>query len=62
VAIRNQIDRFSIAIDAIDRVDSLKVAGAHAKGKFKNKQITCLNYAYENGIDAPEILKWKWPY
>jgi xylulose-5-phosphate/fructose-6-phosphate phosphoketolase len=62
LAIRNQIDRFSIAIDAIDRVDSLKVAGAHAKGKFKNKQITCLNYAYENGIDAPEILKWKWPY
>src|ERR1700686_1588569 len=62
LAIRNQIDRFSIAIDAIDRVDSLKVAGAHAKGKFKNKQITCLNYAYENAIDAPEILKWKWPY
>jgi xylulose-5-phosphate/fructose-6-phosphate phosphoketolase len=62
LAIRNQIDRFSIAIDAIDRVDSLKVAGAHAKGKSKNKQITCLNYAYENGIDAPEILKWKWPY
>ena len=60
--IRNQIDRFSIAIDAIDRVPRLKVAGAHAKDKFKNEQIVCCNYAYENGIDKPEIVEWKWPY
>jgi xylulose-5-phosphate/fructose-6-phosphate phosphoketolase len=62
LAIRNQIDRFSIAIDAIDRVPRLKVAGAHAKDKFKNEQIVCCNYAYENGIDKPEIVEWKWPY
>jgi xylulose-5-phosphate/fructose-6-phosphate phosphoketolase len=61
LAIRNQVDRFSIAIDAIDRVPRLKVAGAHAKDKFKNEQIACCNYAYENGIDKPEIVKWKWP-
>jgi xylulose-5-phosphate/fructose-6-phosphate phosphoketolase len=29
--IRNQIDRYSIAIDALDRVPRLQVAGAHAK-------------------------------
>jgi xylulose-5-phosphate/fructose-6-phosphate phosphoketolase len=62
LAIRNEIDRFSIAIDAIDRVPRLKVAGAHAKDKFKNEQIVCCNYAYENGIDKPEIVEWKWPY
>jgi xylulose-5-phosphate/fructose-6-phosphate phosphoketolase len=61
LAIRNEIDRFSIAIDAIDRIPRLKVAGAHAKDKFKNEQIACRNYAYENGVDKPEIVKWKWP-
>jgi xylulose-5-phosphate/fructose-6-phosphate phosphoketolase len=62
LAIRNEIDRFSIAIDVIDRVPRLRVAGAHAKGKFRNEQIACQNYAYENGIDKPEIVNWKWPY
>jgi xylulose-5-phosphate/fructose-6-phosphate phosphoketolase len=62
LAILNQIDRFSIAIDVIDRVPKLEVAGAHAKDKFKNEQIACRSYAYENGIDKPEIVKWKWPY
>jgi xylulose-5-phosphate/fructose-6-phosphate phosphoketolase len=62
LAVRNQIDRYSIAMDAIDRVPSLQVAGAHAKEKFRNEQIACVNYAYENGIDKPELVKWKWPY
>jgi xylulose-5-phosphate/fructose-6-phosphate phosphoketolase len=60
LAINNQIDRFSIAIDVIDRVPKLKVAGAHAKEAFRNQQIDCLNYAHEQGIDRPEILNWKW--
>jgi xylulose-5-phosphate/fructose-6-phosphate phosphoketolase len=62
LAIQNQIDRFSLAMDVIDRVPRLKVAGAHAKEKFKNMQIECRNYAYEHGIDKPEILNWRWPY
>jgi xylulose-5-phosphate/fructose-6-phosphate phosphoketolase len=43
-------------------VGKLKVADAHAKDRFKDEQILCLNYAYENGIDKPEIVKWTWPY
>lgn len=62
LAIQNQIDRFSIAMDAIDRIPNLKVAGAHAKEKFKNMQIDCRNYAHEYGVDKPELLNWKWPY
>ncbi|HIK16609.1 MAG TPA: phosphoketolase family protein [Leptolyngbyaceae cyanobacterium M33_DOE_097] len=62
LAICNQIDRFSIAIDVIDRVPSLKVAGAHAKEKFLNEQIDCRHYAYEHGIDKPEIVNWKYPF
>ena len=62
LAIQNQLDRFSLAMDVIDRVPRLHVAGAHAKEKFRNRQIACQNYAYEHGIDPPEARDWKWPY
>jgi xylulose-5-phosphate/fructose-6-phosphate phosphoketolase len=62
LAIQNQIDRFSLAIDVIDRVPGLHVAGAHTKEKLRNMQIECQNYAYEHGIDKPEIDQWTWPY
>jgi xylulose-5-phosphate/fructose-6-phosphate phosphoketolase len=62
LAINNQIDRYSLAMDAIDRVPKLKVAGAHTKEQLKTMQIDCRNYAYEHGIDQPEIVNWKWPY
>src|SRR2546425_157706 len=61
LAIRNQIDRFSLAIDVIDRVPRLRVAGAHVKEKLRNIQIDCQNYAYEQGVDKPEIDQWTWP-
>ena len=62
LAIQNEIDRFSLVIDAIDRVPSLKVAGAHVKEKMRDLQIECRNYAYEHGIDQPEADAWVWPY
>jgi len=62
LAIQNQIDRFSIAIDVIDRVPQLMVAGAHVKEMLKDEQIACTNYAYEHGIDRPDVVNWKWPY
>jgi xylulose-5-phosphate/fructose-6-phosphate phosphoketolase len=62
LAIQNQIDRFSLAIDVIDRIPRLHVAGAHVKEKLRNMQIECQNYAYEYGIDKPEVDQWTWPY
>jgi xylulose-5-phosphate/fructose-6-phosphate phosphoketolase len=61
LAIQNQIDRFSLAIDVIDRVPKLRTTGAHAKEKFRNMQISAQAYAYEFGIDKPELDQWKWP-
>jgi xylulose-5-phosphate/fructose-6-phosphate phosphoketolase len=61
LAINNEIDRFSLAMDAIDRTPRLQKIGVHAKDRFRNLQIDCLNNAHENGIDAPEITGWKWP-
>ena len=62
LAINNEIDRFSLAIDAIDRTPRLQRIGAHAKERFRNMQIDCRTYAYEHGIDSPEITGWTWPY
>ncbi|MEI7468608.1 MAG: phosphoketolase family protein [Chloroflexota bacterium] len=62
LAMNNQIDRFSIAMDVIDRVPKLKVAGAHAKEKFKNAQIRCRNYAYEYGEDPPDVVDFRWQH
>jgi len=62
LAIQNQIDRFSLAIDVINRVPALRVAGAHTKEKLRNMQIECQRYAWEHGVDKPEADAWAWPY
>jgi len=62
LAIENEIDRFSIAIDVIDRTEKLRRIGAHAKEKYRDQQIDCRNYAYEHGIDKPEVVAWRWPF
>ena len=62
LAIQNEIDRFSLAIDAINRIPSLQKIGAHVQEKLRNRQIECCNYAYEYGVDLPEEDEWVWPY
>jgi xylulose-5-phosphate/fructose-6-phosphate phosphoketolase len=61
LAMNNETDRFSLAIDAIDRVTRLQSIGGHAKEKFRNAQIACRAHAYKHGIDSPEITGWRWP-
>jgi xylulose-5-phosphate/fructose-6-phosphate phosphoketolase len=62
LAIENQIDRFTLAMDVIDRVPKLRTTGSHAKEKFKNEQIACRQFAHEHGIDKPEVVAWRWPF
>jgi xylulose-5-phosphate/fructose-6-phosphate phosphoketolase len=62
LAIDNEIDRFTIAMDAINRTPQLRQIGTHAKEKYRDLQIDCRNYAHEHGIDKPEIVTWRWPY
>ncbi len=61
LAIQNEIDRFSLAIDVINRVPRLTVAGAHVKQSFRRMQMECQAHAYEYGVDKPEIESWTWP-
>ncbi|MCW8874924.1 MAG: phosphoketolase family protein, partial [Gammaproteobacteria bacterium] len=60
LAMENEIDRFSLVIDVINRVPGLLVAGAHVKQEMRDRQIDCRRYAYEHGIDKPEIRDWRW--
>ena len=61
LAIANEVDRFSLAIDVINRVPELRVAGAHVKQALRDQQFDCRAYAHEHGIDPPEIRDWTWP-
>lgn len=62
LAIRNQVDRFNLVIDVIDRVPKLGSAAGHVKERMKNAIIDNLDYAFTHGIDKDEITNWKWPY
>jgi xylulose-5-phosphate/fructose-6-phosphate phosphoketolase len=62
LAINNQIDRFNLVIDVIDRVPKLGSAAAHVKERMKNKIIECIAYAHTHGTDAEEMTHWTWPY
>jgi phosphoketolase len=61
LAIENQIDRFSLAMDVVDRVPRLRDVGAHARERFRNRQLACVAHAHEHGIDPPDVTGWRWP-
>jgi xylulose-5-phosphate/fructose-6-phosphate phosphoketolase len=62
LTIANQVDRFNLAIDVIDRVPGLQSSGAHIKEWLKDQIVDNIAYAHEYGIDKPEIQNWKWPF
>jgi xylulose-5-phosphate/fructose-6-phosphate phosphoketolase len=62
LAIRNQVDRFNLAIDVIDRTPVLRKTGGHVKEWLKDQILDHRAYAHEHGIDKPEIRNWRWPY
>ena len=61
LAILNQVDRFNLVIDVIDRVPRLQTKAAHLKESMKNEIIANVRYAREEGTDRPEISNWTWP-
>ena len=61
MTVRNELDRFHLAIDAIDRVPRLRDVAAHQKQAFRNKLLAHKLYIAEHGDDMPEIKDWQWP-
>ncbi|OQV01062.1 XFP domain-containing protein [Cladophialophora immunda] len=62
LAIRNRTDRFSLAIEALDRMPELGNKGASAREKLLSSQIKYRTAAFNDGIDPEEIRKWVWPF
>ena len=60
MTVLNQLDRFDLVQDVIDRLPQLDDKGAYLKEEMKNKLIEHKNYIYKNGMDMPEIIDWKW--
>ncbi|HVY74147.1 MAG TPA: phosphoketolase family protein [Puia sp.] len=60
MTVLNDMDRFHLAIDAIDRLPQTGSRGAHLKQKLLNKLIEHSQYIKEHGEDMPEIRDWKW--
>jgi len=62
LAIINGIDRFTLSIDVIDRVQRLRGVGDHAKERLRDQRLEQLAYAHQEGIDRDEIRNWQWTH
>jgi xylulose-5-phosphate/fructose-6-phosphate phosphoketolase len=58
----NDLDRFHLVMDVIDRVDGLSASAGSLRQLMVDKRITTRAYTREYGEDAPEIRDWKWLY
>ncbi len=60
MVVLNDMDRFHLASDVIDRVPKLGSAAVYAKQAFRDKLIEHREYIVQYGDDMPEIRDWKW--
>ncbi|MBS0625262.1 MAG: phosphoketolase family protein [Verrucomicrobia bacterium] len=60
MVVLNDLDRFHLVSDVIDRVPSLGVRAAYAKQHLRDKLIEHKEYIQKYGEDMPEIRNWKW--
>jgi xylulose-5-phosphate/fructose-6-phosphate phosphoketolase len=60
MCVMNELDRFHLAGDVIDRVPKLAVQAAYAKQALRDKLIEHREYICAFGDDMPEITGWRW--
>jgi xylulose-5-phosphate/fructose-6-phosphate phosphoketolase len=58
----NDLDRFHLVIDVIDRVPGLATRAGHVRQLMTDQRLKAVAYTREHGEDAPEITNWAWPY
>ncbi len=61
MVVLNELDRFHLVIDVIDRVEKLQMTGAHIKQTMQNLLVEHKEYITRFGEDKPEIRNWVWP-
>jgi xylulose-5-phosphate/fructose-6-phosphate phosphoketolase len=62
MTVLNDLDRFHLAGDAVDRVPRLQKVSGHFKQFLRNQLVKHKQYICERGDDLPEIRDWTWPY
>ena len=60
ITVLNDLDRFHLAGDVVDRVPRLRNTTAHLKQHLRDKLIEHHLYIREHGEDMPEIRNWRW--
>ena len=61
MAVLNDLDRYHLVADVVDRVPKLGYRAAHLKQQMRDKLTGHRRYIVEHGEDMPEIRYWKWP-
>jgi xylulose-5-phosphate/fructose-6-phosphate phosphoketolase len=61
MTVLNELDRFHLVMDAVDRLPQTGEKGLHLKRQLREKLIEHKQYIDLNGEDMPEIRNWKWP-
>ncbi|HXG39944.1 MAG TPA: phosphoketolase family protein [Candidatus Limnocylindrales bacterium] len=62
MVMRNDLDRFHLVIDVIDRVPGLGSRAAALRQEMVDRRVRAVAHAREHGEDPPEIRDWTWPY
>jgi xylulose-5-phosphate/fructose-6-phosphate phosphoketolase len=57
----NELDRFHLVMDVIDRVPGLGSRAAHVRQQMEDLRVTYRQYTRDHGKDAPEVSDWAWP-
>jgi xylulose-5-phosphate/fructose-6-phosphate phosphoketolase len=58
----NDLDRFHLVIDAIDRVPGLAARAAHLRQQMEEQRLRCRAWTREHGEDHPDVCDWTWPF
>jgi xylulose-5-phosphate/fructose-6-phosphate phosphoketolase len=58
----NDLDRYHLVMDVIDRVPSLGVRAAHVRQRMVDERLRKRQYTRDHGDDAPEVKDWTWPF